>query len=257
MIAERIRRMARLGLDVTGWRRAGLTLFAAMALLAVAPAPHAQEAAPGHEAVPAPGQEAAPAHEPTALGDIEQAEEALEAGHPVPAAEGEHGGAGMPQLRTETYLSQIFWLIVTFGILYWLLSTRALPRIAEVLGARQDRIAADLDRAAELRNEAEQALARYEEVLAEAHARAQARLREVDERLAADAAERQAALDRELAQKLQAAEARIAAAREQALEQIREVAVEVAQVAAARVAGLEVSPDATRAALDRVMAEAA
>ncbi len=45
----------------------------------------------------------------------------------------------MPQLEVATYASQIFWLIVAFSTLYWLLSRRALPRVAEILEARQDR----------------------------------------------------------------------------------------------------------------------
>lgn len=180
--------------------------------------------------------------------EIEHAEDALEEGH---------GGAGMPQLETSTYLGQIFWLILTFGLLYWLLKTRALPRISEVLEARQDRIAADLDKAAALRAEAEAAARRQEEVVAQAHARAQVRIKELQDRLAADAAKRQAALDAELGAKLAEAEARVKAAREAALAEVRGVAVEAAQAAAQRLAGLQVGHDVAEAALDSVMREAA
>ncbi|MEZ5932239.1 MAG: hypothetical protein R3F54_09850 [Alphaproteobacteria bacterium] len=72
----------------------------------------------------------------------------------------------MPQLEVSTYISQIFWLIVCFSVLYYLLSRKALPRVAEVLEARADRIRADLDEAQRLKKEAEDALARYERVVA-------------------------------------------------------------------------------------------
>ena len=65
----------------------------------------------------------------------------------------------MPQLDTTWFASQIFWLIIAFSVLYYLLSRKALPRLAEILEARQDRIAADLDEAERLRREAEEALA--------------------------------------------------------------------------------------------------
>jgi F-type H+-transporting ATPase subunit b len=205
---------------------------------------------------PAPGsaQDAAKAPAESTIAELQNAQEALEAGHAVPE---EHVSGGMPQLNAYTFPSQIFWLIVTFGLLYWLLSTRALPRVGEILEARRDRIEGDLDRAANLRAEAEEALARYEAVLAEAQGKAQAQMRELHERLLADAAKRQAALDAELGQKLKAAEERIAAARERALDEIRDVAAEVAQAATSRLVGVEVSKDEARDVLDRVVAEAA
>ena len=203
-------------------------------------------------AMPASAQHAAPAAPAGAsvTQEIEHAEGALEAGH------GEHG-AGMPQLDSSTFLSQIFWLIVTFGALYWLLKTKALPKVSEVLEARQDRIASDLDRAATLRAEAEAAARKQEEVVAQAHARAQARIKELHGRLAADAAKRQAALDAELGQKLGDAESRVSAARQAALAEVRGVAIEAAQAAVQRLAGLDVGRDTAEAALDSVMREAA
>ena len=105
----------------------------------------------------------------------------------------------MPQLDSSTYLSQIFWLILTFGVLYWLLRRKALPQVSEVLEARQDRIAADLDRAATLRPRPRRPSRKQEEVVAQAQARAQAQIKELHDRLAADAAKRQAALDADLA----------------------------------------------------------
>ncbi len=198
--------------------------------------------------------DAAPASTDRVVEEVAGAEEALETGH---AAAAEHGSAGMPQLDATTYASQIFWLIVTFGVLFWLLSRKALPRVAEILEARQDRIAADLDRAAELRAEAEAAERKHAEVVAEAQARAQTQMKEVADRLAADTARRIAALDAELAAKLKDAEARIAASRDAALAELRDVAIESARVAARRLAGIEVDRAAAAAALDRVTGEAA
>ena len=116
--------------------------------------------AAGHAATMEPGPAGGPG--------VEGFEEGIEAA--------EHGG-GLPQLDAHTFPSQIFWLIVSFLALYWLLSRKALPRVGDILEARQERIAADLDRAAALRNEAEEALRKHQAVVAEAQARAAAQLK--------------------------------------------------------------------------------
>jgi F-type H+-transporting ATPase subunit b len=163
----------------------------------------------------------------------------------------------MPQLDVSTYASQIFWLIICFSILYYLLSRKALPRVAEILEARQDRIAADLDQAQRLRQEAEAALAQYEQVVARAQDEAHRLLAETQLRLQGDAAARQAELDDRLAKQLAAAEARIAAAKADALRELEEGAVSAAQAAAERLAGVEVTQQAAESALRAVVAEAA
>lgn len=163
------------------------------------------------------------------------------------------GGGGLPQLDARTFPSQIFWLIVSFALLYRLLKTKAIPRIADILETRQDRIGADLDRAAKLRADAEAALKKHDAVIAEAQAKAQKRLREAQERVAAELARHQAELDADVARRLKDAEQRIANAKNAALGEVATVAAEVVQAAARRLAGLEVGPEEARVAVARVM----
>ena len=163
----------------------------------------------------------------------------------------------MPQLEVWTFPSQIFWLIITFSTLYYLLSRHALPRISEILEARQDRIAADLDQAQRLRREAEAALATYEQGIAQAQEEAHRLVAETQNRLQAEAAERLAALDGQLSEQLAAAEQRIAAARDRTLAELEDAAVGVAQAAAQRLAGIEVSTEAAQRALHGVRERAA
>ena len=163
----------------------------------------------------------------------------------------------MPQLEVSTFASQIFWLILCFGTLYYLLSRKALPRVAEILEARQDRIAADLDEAERLRNEAEAALAEYQASMAKAQAEAQTAISENQARLQADASERQAELDEKLGKQVADAEARIADAKNAALKELRNSAITVAQAATAHLSGIKVTKKAAEAALRRVVAEAA
>jgi F-type H+-transporting ATPase subunit b len=183
-------------------------------------------------------------------------EAAVEGEEPGQPEEGGHEG-GMPQLEAATFPSQIFWLVVAFATLFYLFRRKALPRVAEILEARQERIAADLDRAARLREEAEAAQRRQQEVVTAAQARAQEQLKAVQDRVAAEIAARQAEEDARVSGRIAEAEARIGAERERALAEVRNVAAEVAQAAVERLAGLKVSEQEARDALGRVTAETA
>lgn len=214
-----------------------------LAALLALPMPMAQ-AASTHDAATTETAEPGPAGGP----GIEGFEEGVEAA--------EHGG-GLPQLNAATFPSQIFWLIVSFGVLYWLLSRKALPRVEDILTARQERLTADLDQAASLRSEAEAALRRHETMLADAHATAAAAIKATQDRLMVEASKRQAELDGELNAKLAEAEARIKAAKDAALGEIEGVAAEAASAAVRRLTGIEVAGEEARATVARVLREAA
>lgn len=163
----------------------------------------------------------------------------------------------MPQLEVSTYVSQVFWLIACFGFLYYLLSKKALPRVADILEARADRIRADLDEAQRLKKDAEVALARYEQVVAEAQNKAQAEVTEIQAKLQAEAADALAKLDEKLGREIMAAEARITQARTDALSDLDDAALTTAQAAIERLSGIKVSAADAKAALTTVMKEAA
>jgi F-type H+-transporting ATPase subunit b len=163
----------------------------------------------------------------------------------------------MPQLEVSTFVSQIFWLIVCFGLLYYLLSRKALPRVAETLEARADRIRADLDEAQRLRKDAEDAMASYEAVMVEAQSRAQARIAETQAKVQDEASKKQARLETRLAKQIAEAEERIAEAKASALKELDAAAVTTAQAATERLSGVKVTKADAKAALDAVLKEAA
>jgi F-type H+-transporting ATPase subunit b len=94
--------------------------------------------------------------------------------------------------------------------------------------SREDRIAGDLDRAEDLKREAEDALAAYEQSLAEARAKAHQIALETREQVQADIDKAQGEADARIAEQTAEAEKRIRAAREEALAQVPEIASEVA-----------------------------
>jgi F-type H+-transporting ATPase subunit b len=163
----------------------------------------------------------------------------------------------MPQLDPATFPSQIFWLAVIFVVLYLLMARLALPRLGAMIAQRKARIEADLERAQQMKAEADAVMTAYQRTLAEARAQAQATVAEAVERFNAAAAEHQRKAGEKLAAETAAAEGRIAEAKAQALANLRTVAIDVARATARKLTGVDIDDARAAAAVDRVMKERA
>lgn len=142
------------------------------------------------------------------------------------AEEAPAAGGSLPQMDVSTFPSQIFWLAVTFGALYLIMSRMVLPRLGAAIEERRDRIADDLDRAAESRRMAEEAEAAYKRALAEARARSQAIAAETRDEVNAEIALLQKDSSEALAERAALAEARIVAMKRAASAKVREAAAD-------------------------------
>jgi len=160
----------------------------------------------------------------------------------------------MPQLDVATFPSQLFWLAVTFIILYILMSRVGLPRLTAAIDARRQRREDDLARAARLKTEAEAANAAFQRTMAEARAQAQAAIKETTDRLAAEAAERQHALAAALAEQIDEAERRIVETKTQALSEVRGIALDVGRSVVEKLTGAAPNQQQLTAAVDNVLA---
>lgn len=159
----------------------------------------------------------------------------------------------MPQLeQIGTFLSQAFWLVIAFGVLFFILRTIALPKIQATLEARREKIEGDLDRAQTLRQEAEQVLAEYEAAMAEGREKARSVVREVTEESKTTAAAQHETLAKKLAEEIQGAEARIETAKKDAVSHIRDVAADVVQTATQRLIDSKVDKRSASAAVNAV-----
>lgn len=161
----------------------------------------------------------------------------------------------MPQLDLSTYSSQIFWLIVTFAFLYMLLSRSVLPRIHTVLESRQNKITHDIDRAEQLRNEAEEARETYERALKESRSKAQALITESAALMEKSSNARHAELDGKLAAQLHDAEERITAAKTDALAKLAPVSKELTQQIVEKLTGQKLQAAEVGAVVDSLMKE--
>lgn len=170
----------------------------------------------------------------------------------APAIAQESGG--LPQLtQTDTFVSQIFWLVVTFGALYYLMSRKVLPRLGEVVEGRQEKIEDDLGRAERLRAEAEEVMQAYERALASARSEAGGILKESSDQIKAEQTRRLEAFAREQAERTRQEEAAIEEAMRKASGQLVDMASDVAQAVTQKL--IEVTPDATatRSAVEEAM----
>lgn len=174
------------------------------------PAPEQAPADPGQ-----PAQGAAPAdtHAPAA-------------GTEVPG--GEHHGP-FPPFDSSTFPSQILWLAITFGLLYFLLSRFALPRVGGILHERQHRILTDLGEANRLKSESEEAAAAYEQELAQARNNAAAIGQKARDAAKASADAKRAEAEASVAARIAEAEKQIADAKGKAMKDVGAIATETAE----------------------------
>ena len=161
----------------------------------------------------------------------------------------------MPQFDTSTFPTQLTWLTITFVILFLAMRQVVMPRIADVLEARRNRIDGDLDRAQALKEEAEIALAAYEKTVAESLAKAHELQRESVTAFAEQAAKSRLELAARLYEETQTAERRIAEEVARSLAEVQGMAAELVRATASRLAGMEISDQEAGVAIAALSSE--
>tara|TARA_B100000686_G_C16327670_1_gene731513 strand:+ start:11 stop:505 length:495 start_codon:yes stop_codon:yes gene_type:complete len=149
----------------------------------------------------------------------------------------------MPQLDVETFLPQLVWLTITFTILYFIMSKAILPKIADVLEQRQDRIASDLEEAEKFKNETEEVMKLYEETLKSAQIEAQEILNKNKQLALDEIAQQTNKLEKEMQQKAVESEERISKLKKDALNEIKFAAGDSALVIVSKLANLNIDKE--------------
>jgi F-type H+-transporting ATPase subunit b len=157
----------------------------------------------------------------------------------IPASE-QHA-RGFPPFDPQTFPSQIFWLVLTFIVLYLLMWKIALPRIQSILEGRRQRIEDDLAEAQRLKGASDTALAAHEKALAEARVRAQTLASEASHSAAAAGEARRKAIEGSLNERVASAEKSIAADRSAAMASVRNIAGDAAGAIVERLTGIRPS----------------
>ena len=169
-----------------------------------------------------------------------------------PTAHTEHpaGHTAFPPFQSEFFPSQLFWLAISFVLLYVLMSKIALPRIGAIMADRSKRISDDLAAADKLKEQSNAAHAAYEKSLADARGRAQSIASATRDQQAAEAEAAQKQLEAKLHEKLAAAEQSIASTRSSAMGNVRSIAAETASAIVERLIGKAPADHEVTAALD-------
>ncbi|MFZ1742911.1 MAG: ATPase [Pontixanthobacter sp.] len=162
----------------------------------------------------------------------------------------------MPQIAQimETYSSQIFWLLVTFGFVFFVVGRGMVPRVMETVSQRDNQIAGDLAAAQAARDQADGEEEAWRKRENENRAAAQALVAKAKGEAAAKSEKKLAAAQLRIDAKLTAAESEIAEARNAALTEVEGVAAEAAQDIVKQLAGVKVTAASAKSAVKKAMA---
>ena len=163
--------------------------------------------------------------------------------------------SGLPQLNVQDMAPQLIWLALTFLALYFVLSRITLPRISSVLDERKNRIERDIAEGERLNGETQNAIAEYEQKLADARRKADSVVKENRDSVAADLETKRLAAEAEDQARMTAAEERINAMKADAMTQVATISTETAQELIKSLIGSDVSAEEVRRAMQPAAGE--
>ncbi len=161
----------------------------------------------------------------------------------------------MPQIAqlAETYSSQIFWLLVFFGVTFFLIGRGMVPKVMETVGMRDKQIADDLAAAQAARDAADEQEETWRERESANRAKAQGLIAEAKAKAAKTSEAKLAAAQERFDTQLEAAQSEIEAARTSAMAEIEDVATEAAQDIVNRLTGTTVDKRTARSAVKKAL----
>jgi F-type H+-transporting ATPase subunit b len=157
---------------------------------------------------------------------------------------------GMPQLNPEFWISQIFWLSLTFGILYIVLSKLILPKISNNLESRKSQILENIEAAEKQREDSETKIKEYEEIITKSRIDAKTIFNQAREKALKDINAKREVLDKQIDEEINKAEVEIKSLREAAPEKINKIAIETSSELIQKLIGAEVNNSSISAIVD-------
>ena len=157
---------------------------------------------------------------------------------------------GMPQLNPEFWVSQIFWLTLTFGILYVVLSKLILPKISNNLESRKSQILENIEAAEKQRKDSEAKLEEYEEIISKSKHEAKNIFSQSREKVLKDISAKREVLNKQIDEEISKAEQEISTLRESAPDKINTIAIETSSELIQKLIGAEVNNSSISAIVD-------
>ena len=157
---------------------------------------------------------------------------------------------GMPQLDPEFWISQIFWLTITFGILYLVLSKFILPKISSNLELRKSKIQENIEAAEKQRESSEIKLKEYDEIILKSKIEAKNIFKNARDKIIKDINSKKEILDKQIDDEINNAEKEIEALRKVAAEKINKIAIETSSDLLKKLIGTEINNSSISAIVD-------
>ena len=157
---------------------------------------------------------------------------------------------GMPQLNPEFWISQIFWLTLTFGILYVVLSKLILPKISSNLELRKSQIQENIEAAEKQRESSESKLKEYDDVIQKSKLEAKNIFKDAREKALKDINSKKEILDKQVDEEISNAEKEIEALKKGASEKINKIAIETSSDLLKKLIGAEINNSSISAIVD-------
>ena len=157
---------------------------------------------------------------------------------------------GMPQLNPEFWISQIFWLILTFGTMYVVLSKFILPKISNNLESRKSQILENIEAAEKQREDSEAKLKEYDEVILKSKSEAKTMFNQTREKALKDIMAKKEVLDQQIDDEINKAEKEIEVLRVSAPNKINKIAIETSSELLEKLIGSGVNNSSISAIVD-------
>ena len=148
---------------------------------------------------------------------------------------------GMPQLNPEFWISQIFWLVLTFGILYIVLSKLILPKISNNLETRKSQILENIEIAEKQKQESENKIKEYDKIILESKIKAKNYFNDARKKVLDDINKKRIALEKDIDEEINAVEKEIDDLKKSSDEKISKIAVESSSELIKELIGVEVN----------------
>ena len=157
---------------------------------------------------------------------------------------------GMPQLNPEFWISQIFWLTLTFGILYIVLSKLILPKISANLELRKSQIQENIEAAEKQRVSSESKLKEYDQIIFKSKLEAKNIIKETRDKALRDISLKRETLEKQINDELKKAEDEINILKKTSPEKINKIAIETSSEILKHLIGTEINNSSISAIVD-------
>ena len=157
---------------------------------------------------------------------------------------------GMPQLNPEFWISQIFWLTLTFGILYIVLSKFILPKISANLELRKSQIQENIEAAEKQRESSDAKLKEYDNIILKSKLEAKNIFRDAREKIIKDINSKKETLDKQIDEEIKKAEQEIDVLKKNAPVKINKIAIETSSELVKKLIGAELNNSSISAIVD-------